>query len=156
MFHVDSLLDGGRRVYGRALRRAGIDTHQLIPLEAASAYGLWRSGLPTGIIADYFAIDEEGLVQMAEISIVQQHSLSPVAARSAADKVAQRLAADYGLACKWDGDVLRFERSGVDGALTLDGQNAALRISLGFFMSAFAPSIEAKVVEKMRKVFIPA
>ncbi|WP_020651550.1 polyhydroxyalkanoic acid system family protein [Massilia niastensis] len=93
---------------------------------------------------------------MAEISIVQQHGLGPVAARTAADQVAQRLAAEYGLECKWDGDVLRFERSGVDGALTLEGQSAALRIRLGFFMSAFAPSIEAKVVEKMRKVFIPA
>ncbi|HAK91416.1 polyhydroxyalkanoic acid system family protein, partial [Massilia timonae] len=49
---------------------------------------------------------------MAEISIVQQHSLSPDAARSAAEQVAQRIAAEYGLECRWDGDVLRFERSG--------------------------------------------
>lgn len=93
---------------------------------------------------------------MSEISIVQEHSLSPEQARAAAQQVAQKLAADYELACKWDGDVLRFERSGVEGALSLEGQRAALRIRLGFFMSAFASTIEAKVAEKMRKVFVPA
>jgi putative polyhydroxyalkanoate system protein len=93
---------------------------------------------------------------MAEISIVQQHELSPAQARTAAEQVAQRLAAEFGLECTWDGDVLRFTRSGVDGDLSLRERNAALRIRLGMFMSAFAPAIEAKVAEKMRKVFAPA
>ncbi len=93
---------------------------------------------------------------MSEISIVQEHSLSPEQARAAAQQVAQRISTEYGLECKWEGDVLRFERSGVEGALTLDGGSAAMRIRLGFFMSAFASAIEAKVAEKMRKVFVPA
>jgi putative polyhydroxyalkanoate system protein len=93
---------------------------------------------------------------MSEISIVQEHKLSPEQARAAAQQVAQRIAAEYDLACKWDGDVLRFERSGVEGALRLEGQRAALRIRLGLFMGVFAPAIEAKVAEKMRKVFVPA
>lgn len=93
---------------------------------------------------------------MAEISIVQQHTLSPGAARAAAEQVAQRMAVEYGLECKWEGDVLRFERSGVEGVLTLGDQRAAMRIRLGFFMGAFAPAIEAKVAEKMRKTFTAA
>jgi len=93
---------------------------------------------------------------MSEISIVQEHNLSPEQARAAAQQVAQRIADEYDLSCKWDGDVLRFERSGVEGALRLDGQRAALRIRLGLFMGVFAPAIEAKVAEKMRKVFVPA
>lgn len=93
---------------------------------------------------------------MSEISIVQEHNLSPQQAREAAQQVAQRIAAEYGLACQWDGDVLRFERSGVEGALSLEGQRAAMRIRLGFFMGAFAPAIEAKVADKMRRVFVPA
>jgi len=90
---------------------------------------------------------------MADISITQQHTLSPPAARAAAQKVADKLASDYGLDCRWDGDVLRFERSGVEGMLTLGEQQAALRIKLGFLMGAFAPTIEQKVTESMRKVF---
>jgi len=90
---------------------------------------------------------------MADISITQQHNLSQDAARAAAQKVADKLAGDYGLACKWEGDVLRFERSGVEGSLALGQQQAALRIKLGFLMSAFAPAIEQKVGESMRKTF---
>ena len=93
---------------------------------------------------------------MSEISIVQEHNLSPEQARAAAQQVAQRISAEYGLECKWEGDVLRFERSGVEGVLSLEDQRAAMRIRLGFFMGAFAPAIEAQVAEKMRKTFAAA
>lgn len=91
---------------------------------------------------------------MADISITQQHQLSADAARAAAQKVADKLARDYGLQCRWDGDVLRFERSGVEGTLALEDRQAALRIKLGMLMGAFRSTIEAKVAESMRKTFI--
>jgi putative polyhydroxyalkanoate system protein len=97
---------------------------------------------------------EEGSSGMADISMTQAHSLSDDAARSAAQKVADKLARDYGLTCKWEGNVLRFDRSGVEGSLALGERQAALHIKLGFLMSAFAPAIEQKVGETMRKVFI--
>jgi putative polyhydroxyalkanoate system protein len=90
---------------------------------------------------------------MADIRIVQAHSLSAEKARAAAAQVADKLARDYELACKWDGDVLRFERSGVKGALTLHEEKAEMKISLGFLMGAFSSAIEAKVADKMRTVF---
>ena len=90
---------------------------------------------------------------MADISITQQHQLSQDAARAAAQKVADKLAGDYGLNCKWEGDVLRFDRSGVEGTLALGEREAALRIKLGFPMSVFAPTIEQKVADSMRKTF---
>ena len=93
---------------------------------------------------------------MADISIVQAHSLTPERARAAAQQVADKIAAEYGLACNWEGDVLRFERSGVTGALTLGAQQAEMEINLGFLMGAFAPSIRAKVAEKMQRVFAAA
>lgn len=91
---------------------------------------------------------------MADISITQQHNLSRDAARAAAQKVADKLAGEYGLSCRWDGDVLRFERSGVEGSLALENSQAALHIKLGFLMSAFAATIEHKVAESMRKTFV--
>ena len=92
---------------------------------------------------------------MTAISIVQEHALSPDHARTAAQQVADKIAGEYGLACRWDGDVLRFERSGVQGALTLEPSQAHMSIRLGFPMSAFAAAIKAKVADKMRKVFNP-
>ncbi|MEG1055950.1 MAG: polyhydroxyalkanoic acid system family protein, partial [Janthinobacterium sp.] len=88
-----------------------------------------------------------------DINIVQQHKLTAAKAREAAQQVADKLAQEYDLACAWDGDVLRFERSGVDGSLTLEKEQAQLQIKLGFMLSAFASTIEGKIAEKMRKVF---
>jgi putative polyhydroxyalkanoate system protein len=92
---------------------------------------------------------------MADISIVQQHHLTPKKAREAAQKVADKLAAEFDLACEWEGDVLYFERSGVQGSLALEQAQAEIVIKLGFLMSIFAPTIEAKVAENMKKVFTP-
>ena len=93
---------------------------------------------------------------MADINIVQEHNLAPEQARAAAQQVADKLAEQFELECRWDGDVLRFERSGVNGTLTLQAQQAHLQIALGFLFSAFSAQIEGKVVEKMRRVFAPA
>jgi putative polyhydroxyalkanoate system protein len=90
---------------------------------------------------------------MADINIVQDHHLTPKKARDAAQKVADKLAQEYDLACAWDGDVLRFERSGVSGSLTLLKHQAQMQIKLGFLFSAFSSTIESKVAENMKKVF---
>lgn len=90
---------------------------------------------------------------MADINIVQDHTLTPEKARGAAQLVADKMAEEFDLACQWDGDVLRFERSGVSGALTLLPHQAQMQISLGFLFSAFSAKIESKVAENMRNVF---
>jgi putative polyhydroxyalkanoate system protein len=90
---------------------------------------------------------------MAEITIIQEHTLTPKKAREAAQKVAEKLADEYDLEWEWEGDVLHFERSGVQGNLTLNKKHAEMFIKLGFLMGAFASTIEAKVAENMKKVF---
>lgn len=90
---------------------------------------------------------------MADISIVQEHKLTPNKAREAAQKVADKIAGEYDLACQWQGDVLHFERSGVQGSLTLETQQVQMEIKLGFLMSAFAPAIESKVADSLKKLF---
>jgi putative polyhydroxyalkanoate system protein len=87
------------------------------------------------------------------INIIQEHNLEPAAARAAAEQVAEKLAREFDLVCNWQGDVLRFERSGVEGELTLAPRQAQMQIKLGFLYGAFAPAIHSKVAEKMRKVF---
>ena len=89
------------------------------------------------------------------IDITQPHSLAPAAAREAAQQVADKLARELDLACQWQGDVLRFTKSGIDGTLTLSEGAARMQIQLGFLYGAFAPAIRSKVEEKMRKVFAP-
>lgn len=90
---------------------------------------------------------------MADITIVHEHKLTPKKAREAAQKVADAIADEYGLACEWEGDVLHFERSGVQGQMTLEKKKVEMFIRLGFMMSAFSSTIEIKVAENMKKVF---
>ena len=90
---------------------------------------------------------------MADISIIQTHSMEPEQARAAAQQVADKMAADFGMECKWDGPVLRFERSGVDGTLVVGDNDARLEIRLGLMMKAFAPMVQEKLARKMQKVF---
>ncbi len=90
---------------------------------------------------------------MADINIVQAHSLTPKKAREAAQKVANTIAEEYAMECAWDGDVLHFERSGVQGSLTLEKKQAQMQIKLGFMFSAFSTKIESKIAENMQRVF---
>jgi putative polyhydroxyalkanoate system protein len=90
---------------------------------------------------------------MPNVHIVQEHTLTPKKAREAAEKVALKLAEEFDLEYEWEGDVLHFERSGVNGSLTLTRHKAEMLIKLGFLFGAFAPVIEAKASEKMKKIF---
>lgn len=90
---------------------------------------------------------------MADISITQSHRLPHSKAKAAAQKVADQMAAEYDMAAEWNGDVLKFKRTGVSGSLKVSDKDATLEISLGFLFKAFAPTIEEKVAAKMKKVF---
>ncbi|HJV73269.1 MAG TPA: polyhydroxyalkanoic acid system family protein [Noviherbaspirillum sp.] len=90
---------------------------------------------------------------MAHISITQAHKLTHRKAKAAAQKVADQMAEEYDIVSEWVEDALVFKRSGVSGKLTLSEQHARLDIKLGLLLAAFAPTIEAKVTAKMKKVF---
>ncbi len=90
---------------------------------------------------------------MADITLVEDHALSMDGARSAAQKVADQMTADYEMACSWEGDVLAFKRSGVSGTLALTEGRAQLDINLGFMLKGFRSKIEEQVGRNMRKLF---
>ena len=82
---------------------------------------------------------------MSEIMIRRKHGKTPADARAAAEHMAAELKEEFDLSSAWDGDVLRFKRSGLSGELTLEGQEVALHIHLGFLLSALKPKIEREV-----------
>lgn len=90
---------------------------------------------------------------MSDFTIVQVHGLSMEDARSAAQKVADQMVADYEMTYEWTGDVLAFKRSGFSGTLALSEGSAQLDVSLGFMLRGFARKIEEQVTRNMRKVF---
>ena len=90
---------------------------------------------------------------MADISITHKNKLSHKKAKAAAQKVAEHLTEEYGIAAEWEEDVLHFKRSGVSGTLELSEHMAQMNITLGFMLKAFSSTIEEKVQKNMKKVF---
>jgi len=90
---------------------------------------------------------------MADIDIRRAHHLAPAAARKAADQMADKLGRKFGLTGDWDGDVLRFERPGVSGSLTLGPKDLHLAVTLGFLLKAMKGSIEQAIHHEMDELF---
>ena len=90
---------------------------------------------------------------MADIDIKRTHNLGLPAARKAADRMAEHLGKKFGLAGKWHGNVLNFERPGVSGTLAVNDRDLALSVSLGFLLKAMKGSIETAVKQEMDKLF---
>jgi putative polyhydroxyalkanoate system protein len=90
---------------------------------------------------------------MADLKVVRKHTIGLKKAKVAAQKVADDLAQEYGMDSAWEGDVLRFTRSGVDGQLTVTKDQVVLDAKLGFVLSAFRHRIEEHVNENFDRYF---
>ena len=89
---------------------------------------------------------------MADIDIRRTHDLGMTGARKAADQMAEKLGRKFDLRGDWDGDVLRFERPGVTGTLTVSPKDLHLSVALGFLLKAMKSSIEAAVRQELDAV----
>ncbi len=90
---------------------------------------------------------------MAIIHIKQQHKLSHDEARARIEKIAEdlkhKLDADY----QWDGDSLRFKRSGASGSIDLGDDQIELKIKLGMLLAPMKPKIEKYITENLQSMF---
>ena len=73
---------------------------------------------------------------MPGIDIRHAHSMPKAKARKAIEDVARKLAERFDIEYAWDGDVLNFNRSGVDGKIALEPKQLHVSAQLGFLLSA--------------------
>ena len=90
---------------------------------------------------------------MADIEIHRSHHLGLKAARAAADEMVAHLGRKFGLKGEWWGDVMRFERPGVTGSLTVSEKEIGLSVSLGFLLKAMKGSIETAIRDELDRLF---
>jgi putative polyhydroxyalkanoate system protein len=91
---------------------------------------------------------------MADIELRRVHNLGIEAAREAAERMADKLSRQFDLKGTWQGNVLRFERPGVTGSLTLGEKDLQLSVALGFLLKAMRASIEHAVEEQLDQLFV--
>jgi putative polyhydroxyalkanoate system protein len=91
---------------------------------------------------------------MSDIDIRHPHSLPAGQVRDAIDQVARKLEDRFEVATRWEGETLRFTRSGVDGAIELLESEVRVTAELGFLLSAMKGMVESEILrvlgEKLR------
>ena len=93
---------------------------------------------------------------MADISIHRAHTLGLKGARVAADKMAEKLGEQFDLTGDWDGDTLKFSRSGVNGTLKISATAMDLEVTLGFMLKMMKGTIEPAINTQLDKVLATA
>lgn len=90
---------------------------------------------------------------MANIRVTQAHTMALADAKKAAQEVTDKLAAKFDMKSNWEGDVLHFKRSGVDGTLAVTAKDATINIKLGFMLGMMSGRIEDEAKMMMDDVF---
>ena len=90
---------------------------------------------------------------MSDIKIRRLHDMPHGVARGAAEKMAKRLKKDFQLDYEWDGDVLVFERPGVNGELTVAPGFVEMEVKLGFLLQMMRPTIEKHINRDLDEIF---
>lgn len=87
------------------------------------------------------------------IHIQYPHNKPHDEARQLAQQVAEEMKKEFAMSYRWEGDVLHFQRSGVDGKLTVGSDVVVVDAKLGFLLSALQPKIEEEVRRFLRQQF---
>ncbi|NII10366.1 polyhydroxyalkanoic acid system family protein [Oleiagrimonas sp. C23AA] len=86
---------------------------------------------------------------MPSIDISRSHSLGKEGARDVVEKVAARMQAKFDVSTHWEGDTLKFQRSGVDGAISVEPTHVNVSAKLGMLLSPLKPMIEQEIARKL-------
>ncbi|MFT4177901.1 MAG: polyhydroxyalkanoic acid system family protein [Thermomonas sp.] len=90
---------------------------------------------------------------MSRIDIRHAHSLPKAKARKAIEEVAKKLAERFEMDWDWDGDVLNFTRSGVDGQIEVGAKDLHVHAKLGFLTAMFKDPIEDEIKRVLKERF---
>lgn len=86
---------------------------------------------------------------MSKIKVKRQHALGADKARSAVDKLAQKLRKDLDAEYHWDGSTLQFSRTGATGRIDVGDDEVNIEIKLGMLLSPLKGKIEKTIEEQI-------
>lgn len=89
---------------------------------------------------------------MSVIDVHRPHSLDKEHAREAAETLAKDLSQQFDVKYQWEGDVLRFKRSGVKGQLNLSHADLHIHLELGMMLRPFKSRIEQEIHSQLDQI----
>ena len=82
---------------------------------------------------------------MSQIHLQKNHSLGGDEARKTAEKLADRLAAEYNATWQWHNNDLKLTAKGVSGLLHVDHDMVDIKVDLGMMLRPFKGKIESRI-----------
>ena len=82
---------------------------------------------------------------MPSIDIKRSHARPLADARKKVQHVAEHLAEKFDVEWRWEGDVLHFQRSGVDGHIRVSAKQVHVTANLGFLLMALRGPVEREI-----------
>jgi putative polyhydroxyalkanoate system protein len=82
---------------------------------------------------------------MPTIDIKRSHTRPIPEAKKSIERIAEQLAKKFEVTWKWEGNTLRFERSGVDGFIKLTAKQVHVVVNLGFLLSMLKTPVEREI-----------
>ncbi|MGO1693966.1 MAG: polyhydroxyalkanoic acid system family protein [Marinobacter sp.] len=89
---------------------------------------------------------------MSVIDVHRAHTLDKDHAREAAEALAQDLSSQFDLNYQWEGDHLKFKRSGVKGQLNITDDDLHVHLELGLLLRPFKSKIESEIHNQLDQV----
>ena len=89
---------------------------------------------------------------MSVIDVHRSHSLDKAEARQAAESLAQDLSKQFDVNYEWEGDLLRFKRSGVKGKLEISESDLHIHLELGMMLRPFKSRIEKEIHSQLDQI----
>ena len=90
---------------------------------------------------------------MPKIDIRRPHQLSLTEARAVVEQVAARMREKFGMDGHWEGDTLRFARSGVSGSIEVSSEAIQVRAELGMMLAPLKGMVEQEIRRKLDEHF---
>jgi putative polyhydroxyalkanoate system protein len=88
---------------------------------------------------------------MSVIDIHRAHSLDKEHAREAAETLAKDLSKQFDVNYQWEGDLLKFKRSGGKGQLDISENDLHIRLELGLMLRPFS-RIEQEIHSQLDQI----
>ena len=89
---------------------------------------------------------------MSVIDIHRAHSLDKEHAREAAETLAKDLSKQFDVNYQWEGDLLKFKRSGVKGQLDISENDLHIRLELVLMLRPFKSRIEQEIHSQLDQI----
>ena len=90
---------------------------------------------------------------MSHIDMCDSHDMTREDAQSAADELAGELDNKFDINWGWSGDHIHFERSGVDGTITVREKEIRITARLGMLLIFLKPRIEEEITSYLAEHF---